>query len=69
MVEVNVDIAVESGKIYADLMKKGKVIELNDCIIAATSLSLGIKRIVTRNTDHFNRIEGVITMEPEDLGF
>lgn len=69
LVEVNEDIALESGKIYADLMKKGKVIELNDCIIAASSLSLGIKRIITRNTEHFNRIEDIIAMEPEDLGF
>ena len=47
LVDVNEVIALESGKIFADLMDKGKIIELNDSIIAASSLSLGIKRIIT----------------------
>ena len=50
------ETAVEGGRIYAELMKKGEGIELNDCLIAATSLSLGIHEIVTRDTGHFNRI-------------
>jgi tRNA(fMet)-specific endonuclease VapC len=69
LVDVNEVIALESGKIFADLMDKGKIIELNDCIIAASSLSLGIKRIVTRNIEHFHRIKGVEAIEPEELGF
>ncbi len=69
LVNVNQDIALESGKIYADLMKKGKEIELNDCIIAASSFSLGIEKIITRNTEHFNRIEGILAIEPEKIGF
>jgi len=51
------------------LMKKGEEIELNDCPIAATSLSLGIHEIVTRDTDHFNRIENIRAVTPEELGF
>ena len=51
------EIAVEGGRIYAELMKRGEEIELNDCLIAATSLSLRIHEIVTMDLDHFNRIE------------
>jgi tRNA(fMet)-specific endonuclease VapC len=69
LMDVNEVIALESGKIFADLMDKGKIIELNDCIIAASSLSLGIKRIITRNIEHFHRIKGVEAIEPEELGF
>jgi len=60
---------VEGGRIYAELMKKGEGIELNDCLIAATSLSLGIHDIGTRDTGHFNRIENIRAVTPEDLGF
>lgn len=69
LVDVNEVIALESGKIFADLTDKGKIIELNDSIIAASSLSLGIKRIITRNIEHFHRIKGVEAIEPEELGF
>ena len=53
IVDLSMEIAVEGGRIFAELMKKGEEIELNDCLIAATSLSLGIQEIVTRNIDHF----------------
>ena len=42
VVDLSREIAIEGGRIYAELMKKGEEIELNDCLIAATSLSLGI---------------------------
>jgi len=69
VVDLNRETAVEGGRIFAELMKKGEEIELNDCLIAATSLSLGIHEIVTRDTDHFNRIENIRAVTPEDLGF
>ena len=69
VVDLSRKIAVEGGRIYAELMKKGEEIELNDCLIAATSLSLGIHEIVTRNIDHFNRIENIRAVTPEELGF
>ena len=62
-------IAVEGGRIYAELMKRGEEIELNDCLIAATSLSLRIHEIVTMDLDHFNRIENIRATTPEELGF
>ena len=42
VVDLSRAIAVEGGRIYAELMKRGEEIELNDCLIAATSLSLRI---------------------------
>ncbi|MHC1624195.1 MAG: type II toxin-antitoxin system VapC family toxin [Candidatus Methanospirareceae archaeon] len=68
VVGLDKDIAVAGGRIYAELMEKGAEIELNDCLIAATSLSLGIQRIVTRD-NHFNRITGISAITPEDMGF
>lgn len=69
VVDLNRETAVEGGRIFAELMKKGEEIELNDCLIAATSLSLGIHEIVTRDINHFNRIENIRAVTPEDLGF
>lgn len=63
------ETAVDGGRIYAELMKKGEEIELNDCLIAATSLSVGIHEIVTRDIEHFNRIENIKAITPEELGF
>jgi tRNA(fMet)-specific endonuclease VapC len=69
VVDLSRETAVEGGRIYAELIKKGEEIELNDCLIAATSLSLGIHEIVTRDIDHFNRIENIKAITPEELGF
>jgi tRNA(fMet)-specific endonuclease VapC len=62
-------IANEGGKIYATLSKSGKKIEFNDCLIAATARSLGMREIVTRNIDHFNRITGFAAIVPEKFTF
>lgn len=69
VVDLSSDIAVNGGRIYADLMRRGEEVELNDCLIAATSLSLGINEIATRDLDHFSRIEDVRAVTPEELGF
>ncbi|MFA4860208.1 hypothetical protein [Methanoregula sp.] len=44
-------------------------IEFNDCLIAATALSPGFDEIVTRNCDHFSRIDGCSAIVPENLNF
>ncbi|WP_048065019.1 type II toxin-antitoxin system VapC family toxin [Methanosarcina acetivorans] len=44
VIDLDSRIAIDAGKIYADLIRSGKRIELNDCLIAATALSLGINR-------------------------
>ena len=53
VIDLDSRIALDAGKIYADLIRSGKRIELNDCLIAATALSVGINRVVTRNKKHF----------------
>ena len=65
--DLDESVALTGGKIYGKLSQAGKKIEFNDCLIAATLLSLGMNRIVTRNCDHFNRIDGCAAVIPEDL--
>ena len=69
IVELDESVAMAGGKIYASLSKAGKKIEFNDCLIAATALSLGFDEIVTRNCDHFSRIDGCSPVVPEKLRF
>ena len=66
VIDLDSRIAVDAGKIYAYLIQSGKRIELNDCLIAATALSLGINKIVTRNKKHFLRIEDIEAINPEE---
>ena len=51
--------AIESSKILGILYREGKPIEFRDGLIAGIARSNGISRILTRNIDHFNRIEGI----------
>jgi tRNA(fMet)-specific endonuclease VapC len=69
IVELDEPVAMAGGKIFAKLSKAGRKIEFNDCLIAATAQSLGITEIVTRNCDHFNRIDGCSAIEPENISF
>ena len=69
IIELTEAIAMEGGKIYANLSKAGKKIEFNDCLIAATARSLGMREIVTRNIDHFTRINGFAAIVPEKFTF
>lgn len=67
--DLNKEIAINGGKIYSNLVRNGLEIELNDCLIAATALYLGINKIVTRNIEHFDRISEVNAVTPEELGY
>jgi tRNA(fMet)-specific endonuclease VapC len=69
IIDLDKEIAMLGGKIYSELVREGKEIELNDCLIAATALSSGIKEIVTRNVDHFNKVKGLKAVTPEGMGF
>jgi tRNA(fMet)-specific endonuclease VapC len=69
VINLSTDIAFRGGEIYSKLVRKGLEIELNDCLIAATSVSMQISEIVTRNRDHFERMEDINPITPEDLGF
>lgn len=67
IIGVDVKIAIEAGRIYAELVKNGEMIELNDCLIAATAFSSGIDTIVTRNIKHFLRIKHIKALTPDEI--
>ena len=69
VIDLTRETAIAGGRIYAKLSKEGVEIELNDCLIAASAISLGIHEIVTRDIDHFNRIENIKAITPEGLNF
>ena len=48
-----------SAKIYSDLVKKGKIIEQNDCLISSIMIKNDCDTILTRNVKHFKRIKGI----------
>lgn len=50
---------LQAGKIAGELIQQGQRIEDADCLIAGISLSNGLREIVTRNKDHFERIKEV----------
>jgi len=51
--------AISSAKIGGKLALKGQIIGDTDNMIAGIALSNGIKTIITRDEDHFERIEGI----------
>lgn len=58
-IELTKNACEKASQISWKLKKSGKEIEQFDCIIAALFLEKGIKKVVTRNKSHFNRIEGI----------
>lgn len=48
----------KAGKLSGELINGGERIEREDCIIAATAL-LNDEPVITRNTKHFGRIDGL----------
>jgi len=48
----------KAGKISGELISRGEEIDREDCIIGATAL-LNDELVVTRNNDHFERIDGL----------
>lgn len=52
------EVAMEAGAINADLVSSGHPIDETDVMIAATAL-VNDYQVVTRNTDHFERIDGL----------
>ena len=57
---VSADRAVmrKAGKLSGELINSGERIEREDCVIAATAL-LNDEPVITRNTKHFGRIDGL----------
>lgn len=52
------EVMRRAGKLSGQLITEGRQIEREDCIIAATGL-LRDEAVVTRNTDHFERVDGL----------
>jgi len=48
----------KAGKISGELISRGEEIDREDCIIGAIAL-LNDEPVVTRNNDHFERIDGL----------
>lgn len=48
----------KAGKLSGELINGGERIEREDCVIAATAL-LNDEPVITRNTKHFRRIDGL----------
>ena len=48
-----------AAKIYDNLEAQWQIIDDNDILIAGIMLSNGIKKLITRNKRHFERIKGI----------
>ena len=59
ILELKEDSTIKGSQICGELIRKGMVIESGDCLIAGIALSNGISAIITRNTKHFENIEGL----------
>ena len=50
---------IKASDIFLNLMRNGKIIDQNDCLIAGIMLANGCNKIITRNADHFSRIKDI----------
>ncbi len=50
---------IQSARIKSGLVQKGREIETTDCLIAGIMLANGCNTIITKNKEHFSRIEGI----------
>ena len=58
ILELDLKAERKAGEIYADLRRKGKLISDADILIAAIAV-INDSILVTNNTEHFRRIEGL----------
>lgn len=58
VLSLNQSVAQCAAEQFAELRKKGQVIGHNDVLIAATALTYDLI-LVTNNTNHFDRIDGL----------
>ena len=56
-INLNKESCEEASRIFWRLKKEGKTIEQFDCVIAASLLTNGINKILTRNQKHFEKIK------------
>ena len=58
VVEADVTVMRKAGQLSESLITGGERIECEDCIVAATAL-LSDEPVVTRNADHYERVDGL----------
>ena len=58
--------ARSAGEHYLRLRAQGRLIGNQDLMLAAAAAELGIA-VLTRNRDHFERIEGLAVLSPEEV--
>ena len=58
IVDIDKAVMLTAAKINAELRKKGLMIELQDILIAASSLSIDME-LLTNNKKHFKNITGL----------
>ncbi|MBI2107808.1 type II toxin-antitoxin system VapC family toxin [Candidatus Woesearchaeota archaeon] len=59
VLNLNYNSSVKASEIASDLVRKGQEIESHDCLIAGIMRSNDCSRIITRDMEHFKRIEGI----------
>jgi len=58
--------ALRAGAVYRELKAKGQLLEMADLLIAGCCLSGGLP-LLTRNTEHFGRVQGLELLEAEEI--
>ena len=58
VVDADTTVMRKAGKLSGELINRGLRIDREDCVIAATAL-LNDEPVLTRNTEHFERIDGL----------
>ncbi len=58
LLQFDIESAKKAGIIYAQLERRGEIIEEGDCMIAGIALHHN-EPLLTRNTKHFQRIKGL----------
>lgn len=48
-----------AAKTLRKLIRKGELVEQNDCLISAIMMANSCNKIITRNKKHYLRIEGI----------
>jgi tRNA(fMet)-specific endonuclease VapC len=59
IVPVDWPVATKAGRLHGTLVNEGNQVDVRDCLIAATALTLE-EPVVTRNVGHFERFDGLI---------
>lgn len=58
--------AQKAGEYYLQLRSRGRLIDNEDLMVAATAIELDIA-VLTRNRDHFSRIAGLEVLSPQTV--